>query len=159
MGSSGHIDRYLLWLNIPKNKWRVEQAELLEMTFLSVAPRKRMTSSDFKAWLRHMSKHSLRLSAEETNRLWNRWKEIFQDSDLDTASRWVNLLERDHNQCRYCGSAANTKVKLHEHHVFPKSKGGAYNLANLVLACETCNWEIGNSVKFPKGWKFGTESS
>ena len=80
------------------------------------------------------------------------------ESILDRNIRWAKLVERDGRRCRYCGSQEDAQVKLNEHHVFPSSKGGAFGISNLVVACEKCNNEILNEIRFPKSWKFGVDA-
>lgn len=40
--------------------------------------------------------------------------------------------------CRYCNGRFPYK-KLTIDHIFPRSKGGTWNLENLALACRSCN--------------------
>lgn len=56
-----------------------------------------------------------------------------------------NVLRRDNFTCRYCGKGS-PEVTLHLDHVIPHSKGGEDNEANLVTACERCNFGKGASV-------------
>lgn len=46
------------------------------------------------------------------------------------------LIQRDGNQCKYCGSTART---LTVDHIIPQSKGGSDHTDNLCLACRRCN--------------------
>lgn len=55
------------------------------------------------------------------------------------------VFDRDYYRCRYCGRRAPTVV-LHIEHVKPVSRGGGNDLANLVTACEDCNFGKGTSV-------------
>ena len=48
------------------------------------------------------------------------------------------VLRRDNNACRYCGSMA-PDVKLTIDHVTPKALGGSDKPDNLVAACVDCN--------------------
>ena len=44
------------------------------------------------------------------------------------------------HRCAYCGKAAwESQARLEIDHVVPRSKGGATNVGNLVLACHGCN--------------------
>lgn len=57
------------------------------------------------------------------------------------------LLARDGDGCRYCGKTFPT---YHVDHVFPKSRGGADTMDNLVLACAPCNMAKG--AQTPTEW-------
>lgn len=48
------------------------------------------------------------------------------------------ILRRDGNACRYCGSIA-PDVKLTVDHVMPVALGGSDDPSNLVAACSDCN--------------------
>jgi len=48
------------------------------------------------------------------------------------------ILRRDNNACRYCGSMA-PDVKLTVDHVMPVALGGSDDPSNLVAACADCN--------------------
>ena len=45
------------------------------------------------------------------------------------------ILERDGALCRYCGSVDDLTID----HVTPLARGGSNDLANLVVACRSCN--------------------
>lgn len=47
----------------------------------------------------------------------------------------LQVLRRDAYTCAYCGNVADQVD-----HVYPKSKGGADELDNLVAACKKCNY-------------------
>lgn len=49
-----------------------------------------------------------------------------------------NLFKRDHYVCQYCGAQPGTE-ELTVDHVVPRSRGGASNWTNCVLACTVCN--------------------
>lgn len=53
------------------------------------------------------------------------------------------VLKRDGNQCRYCGSKTGP---FHLDHVYPYSKGGETTIKNLVTACEKCNLKKRDTV-------------
>ncbi len=46
------------------------------------------------------------------------------------------VLQRDRRTCQYCGK---TGVRLEADHIVPRSRGGAYRIANLIAACHDCN--------------------
>lgn len=48
---------------------------------------------------------------------------------------YAAVYERDHFECRYCGSIR----KLSIDHVVPRSQGGSDDEDNLVVACRSCN--------------------
>ena len=54
------------------------------------------------------------------------------------------VLRRDSYTCQYCGGGK----KLTLDHVRPRSKGGAHNWDNVVIACESCNQRKGNRTPF-----------
>jgi len=55
------------------------------------------------------------------------------------------ILERDNNECFYCGSAENLQID----HIIPIKLGGTGLLVNLVTACRTCNFEKGAKLLSP----------
>ncbi len=48
---------------------------------------------------------------------------------------------RDHQQCQYCGGAAETLD-----HVVPRSRGGGHTWDNVVAACRRCNLRKGDRL-------------
>ena len=50
-----------------------------------------------------------------------------------------NLLRRDRHACAYCGGRAETVD-----HILPASRGGRWEWANTVAACESCNSRKGD---------------
>jgi 5-methylcytosine-specific restriction endonuclease McrA len=54
-------------------------------------------------------------------------------------ARRLRVLERDRYICRYCGGRADRAD-----HYWPRSKGGADTLDNLVAACDGCNRDKGD---------------
>lgn len=63
------------------------------------------------------------------------------------------VLHRGKYKCEYCGkSPAEDNVKLHVHHVVPRSKGGASDdPENLKVLCNQCNQQLGDSEIDTKG--------
>lgn len=62
------------------------------------------------------------------------------------------IFDRDQNRCQYCGvlvqrhrttSALSDSVLGTVDHVFPISRGGRTHFNNLILACQTCNFQKG----------------
>lgn len=49
------------------------------------------------------------------------------------------VLKRDGFACVYCGAKAGGRIKLVIDHVHPFSQGGADELSNFVVACQSCN--------------------
>jgi 5-methylcytosine-specific restriction endonuclease McrA len=58
------------------------------------------------------------------------------------------IWDRDKGRCRYCGKACHWNSVPYDsfdddfgiiEHVIPMSKGGTWNIENLVLACNYCN--------------------
>lgn len=62
---------------------------------------------------------------------------------------WLRLavLERDQEQCRYCGDRHGP---FHMDHVRPASWGGETTLDNLVTACAPCNLRKGANAWTPQ---------
>ncbi|GAA3517194.1 HNH endonuclease [Aeromicrobium panaciterrae] len=57
-----------------------------------------------------------------------------------------NLLRRDNHTCAYCGGRAATVD-----HVLPASRGGLWEWANTVAACEPCNSRKGDRTPVEAG--------
>jgi len=55
------------------------------------------------------------------------------------------LLHRHSHTCAYCAGGTGDPV-LEIEHVVPRSRGGSDRVANLVIACSTCNDEKGNQT-------------
>lgn len=55
------------------------------------------------------------------------------------------LLETKGHTCQYCGGLSGDH-KLEVEHMYPKSRGGSNRLANLNLACHTCNEDKDNQT-------------
>lgn len=49
------------------------------------------------------------------------------------------VMQRDRFRCQICGASQEDGVRLHVDHIFPISKGGKTEMANLRTLCETCN--------------------
>lgn len=66
--------------------------------------------------------------------------------------RWCDVREavfaRDGKLCAYCGS---TKGPFDIDHIFPRSRGGGNEAANLTVACSTCNRSKG--ARTPDEWR------
>ena len=63
------------------------------------------------------------------------------------------VLYRGKRKCEYCGkNPVEDNVKLHVHHVVPRSKGGASDdPQNLKVLCNYCNQQLGDSEIDTKG--------
>lgn len=48
----------------------------------------------------------------------------------------ITVMERDGEQCRYCG---DTEGPFHCDHIVPLAQGGTNDLENLTVACRFCN--------------------
>ena len=53
------------------------------------------------------------------------------------------LLEKWHHQCAYC---KKTNLPLEIEHIIPKSRGGSNLIANLTIACQSCNLKKSNKL-------------
>lgn len=54
---------------------------------------------------------------------------------------------KENNYCWYCGQEM-APSKLTKDHVFPRSKGGANDMDNIIMVCKTCNSSKGNMDLF-----------
>jgi 5-methylcytosine-specific restriction endonuclease McrA len=71
-----------------------------------------------------------------------------------TKSKFLQLFERDHGRCIYCGLDLKADydrfMMATEDHLVPESKGGkGRDLQNLVLSCLVCNRLKANFVPDP----------
>lgn len=87
--------------------------------------------------------------------------EKFQDKTIWTIhDKWQKkkiklkkeILDRDPNECLYCGCGLTEESATLEH-ILSISNGGNNNLANLALSCADCNkavgsWPITEKIKF-----------
>jgi hypothetical protein len=51
----------------------------------------------------------------------------------------LNVYKRDKFTCQYCGVQKTKELSMD--HIMPKSRGGATNWMNIVLACTDCNFK------------------
>lgn len=56
------------------------------------------------------------------------------------------VIGRDGRVCQYCGQEIGPRSKLTVDHIQPRSCGGTDELANLIVACATCNSRKGTST-------------
>lgn len=63
-----------------------------------------------------------------------------------------NILDRDHSMCAYCGCSLSLNTMTIDH-VYPVSKGGLNDWANVRAACTDCNSKKGNQTLSELGWK------
>ena len=72
---------------------------------------------------------------------WNHMGGMIEDmkerKSLKPSARFA-ILKRDGFTCQYCGARAPS-VRLEVDHIFPLSKGGSNDPANLKTACWDCN--------------------
>lgn len=61
------------------------------------------------------------------------------------------LFDRDDGRCCYCGKKL-TISKMTFEHVYPESKGGLSDWANLRACCNECNSEKGDKLLSELGW-------
>lgn len=76
-----------------------------------------------------------------------------QNDDHIPGKIYQFVLKRGKYKCEYCGkSPVQDNVKLHVHHVVPRSKGGVSNdPENLKVLCSQCNQQLGDSEIDTKG--------
>lgn len=53
-----------------------------------------------------------------------------------TLKEWEGAKAYFEQSCAYCGKG---ETELHQEHVIPMSKGGAYNKQNIIPSCQPCN--------------------
>ena len=69
--------------------------------------------------------------------------EAYQHGTLHEWQLRSYVFHRDGRRCAYCGT---TKAKRYElDHITPKSAGGADRVSNLVVSCQSCNLQKGNT--------------
>lgn len=64
-----------------------------------------------------------------------------------------NILERDHNECAYCGVSLKVDTMTIDH-VYPTSRGGLNDWANVRASCLDCNNKKGDQLLSELGWGF-----
>lgn len=96
-----------------------------------------------EARLRRMEKEAL----EETKRAARRKRarERAQQRRMAVRKRF-DILERDGFRCVYCGASPSDNSELHVDHIYPLSRGGVHDDANLATACIDCNLGKGARV-------------
>lgn len=71
---------------------------------------------------------------------------LHKDPKIDLIIRYIVFL-RDELRCVYCkGDCSGKHDSISVDHIVPASKGGAYNLDNLVTSCKRCNEKKANAV-------------
>ena len=59
----------------------------------------------------------------------------------------ANVRGRAEERCQYCLMHQSLQgATFHIEHVIPRSKGGSFDLENLVLACPSCNLHKGDRI-------------
>ena len=69
-----------------------------------------------------------------------------RERSLMTVGLRMQILRRDHERCRMCGTSAADGTTLHIDHVLPVSRGGQTVPENLQVLCADCN--LGKSNHF-----------
>ena len=64
----------------------------------------------------------------------------------------LNIFERDHNTCQYCGKTLGRKL-LNLDHVIPRDHGGPTNWENIVCSCIPCNTRKANRTPHEAGMR------
>ena len=70
-----------------------------------------------------------------TSEFLSRWDRLSRRPPIPSDIR-AAVLDRDGEVCVYCG---DTEGPFHIDHVHPWSRGGLHTMANLAVACATCN--------------------
>lgn len=90
------------------------------------------------------SRHDLRWPSVIVN---NNTKSFLKEVRLKRST----LVVRDHFRCQYCYKPLSLNDVTYDH-VIPKVKGGKHNWENVVLSCQPCNSQKGDSMPVGK-WK------
>lgn len=71
-------------------------------------------------------------------RLYDQKRRALESGSINTLSEadWNEVMGYFDKSCAYCGDNAEV---LHQEHVIPLSKGGAYNKQNIIPSCPSCN--------------------
>lgn len=69
-----------------------------------------------------------------------------------------NILDRDKGSCAYCGCKLSLSTMTLDH-VYPESKGGLTDWANLRAACSLCNSAKADKTLKQLGWKLRSRVS
>ena len=79
-------------------------------------------------------------SKECRNKAWERKNPNYFNSETSWWKLRFEVFQRDNFTCQYCGrNVLEDGVKLEVDHLNPKSKGGLFEMDNLVTACKECN--------------------
>lgn len=90
---------------------------------------------------RRREEEEQQLAIQEARRIGIR--KLRQSNPTGFSSQWVaNLTKRQEYRCFWCGLETRDGDR-HLDHVWPLSKGGFHDVANLVLACGPCNLKKG----------------
>lgn len=76
-------------------------------------------------------------------KLGSRYHKLKRNGGRHTEAEWLALKFYYGNRCAYCGKRT---AKLTKDHVYPVSKGGTDNIANIVPACQSCNSRKGAKI-------------
>ena len=104
--------------------------------------RTRSTASPDWPNARAPSAWSSRTASSDTQKILNPGihGEQYQQGPLYNTHLRAYIRELWGHRCAYCGKAAwESQARFEIDHVVPRSKGGATNVGNLVLACRGCN--------------------
>lgn len=73
---------------------------------------------------------------------------LYGQLEFDLPKNFIEILrEKQFDSCVYC---SRNDVKLTVEHILPLSRGGKHNIANIALACATCNFS--KHTKTLKEW-------
>lgn len=70
-------------------------------------------------------------------------------ADAFTQDHVAPMLQAQEGRCYYCGkllASDNLSAQVHHDHMVPIVYGGTHDVANIVLACRTCNLDKGSML-------------
>jgi 5-methylcytosine-specific restriction endonuclease McrA len=155
----GYNERHKDALAVKAKKYRADHAEELREYF-RVYHEARRENRNARARVYHAShateiavvaKAWLAANRERVRQNQRAYGAIRRSSEANlpatfTEADWADVLDLFGHKCAYCGKDG----KLHQDHFVPVTRGGGYELGNIVPACHSCNSR--KNAKDPLAW-------